>query len=123
MAPSPSRTASRKKSPVTRLPINRPCWSGNTMSTVSMSPALIRPWMVSVSSLPRSIGPLPSDRLQVALDGRHLFGGPLDLRSLEPLAGGEQIPAPGQDDDRAHRDRRVVQRVDRLDLQAPRAEL
>src|SRR2546430_2471679 len=52
MAPSPSRTSFRKKSPVTRFPMNRPCWSGKTMRIVSMSPALMRPSISFGSSLP-----------------------------------------------------------------------
>src|SRR5712691_7772637 len=141
MAPSPSNTSPAKKPPVTRLPMSRPCWSGNTTRTVSRSPRSIISRAVFRSSIPVPIVaplrprngrggpqpaaslarlPCPSDAFQVRLDGGQLFCGALHLGSLEPLPRRDQVPAAGQDDDRPHRDRRVVQRVDLVDPQAAR---
>src|SRR5439155_20203207 len=121
MAPSPSRMSCMKKSPVTLLPMKRPCWSGNTMRTVSTSSAWISPSMSLTEILPLSMRSL-SDRFQVPLDGGKLLRRALDLRPLEPLAGRDQPVDTGIADDRSHGDGCVVQGADLLQAEPARAQ-
>src|SRR5947208_9824564 len=131
MAPSPCRMSCRKNSPVTRLPMKRPCWSGKTMRTVSIEPSVICLSIPSASSRPLSMvapsadasgatdlprPPRPNlgagsllDALQVPLDRRELFGRALDFWPLEPLPRRDRVPPAGADQDNSHRDRRVVE--------------